>query len=99
MTCKPLRGSVCTSIPSYRSVLGKHPCTAFQGVNVAASIQPYGRVSDHACGPKSRVMCKRPWALTRGHYGTLQYTSQQNQTRMKKVSNLSSLGTIGDAYL
>jgi hypothetical protein len=33
-----------------------------------------------------------------GHYGTYSI-SRQNQTRMEKVSNLSSLGTVGDAYL
>ena len=47
----------------YHSVPGKDPYTAFQ---VAASIQKYaiyipGKCS---CRPKSRVMFKRPWALT-----------------------------------
>ena len=56
----------------YRSVPGKHPLPAkcprisFQGVNVAASIQMYGRyiLGKHPCRPKSRVMFKRPWVLT-----------------------------------
>ena len=60
---------------SYYSVLGKrplpdnHPCTKFQGVNVAASILMYGNYipGKLPCGPKSRVTCmlKRPWVLTR----------------------------------
>ena len=47
----------------YRNVPGKDPCTAFQ---VAASIQKYAIyvLGKSPCGPKSRVMFKRPWALT-----------------------------------
>ena len=56
----------------YRSVPGKHPlpgkcpCTKFQGVTVAASIQTYGIYipGKRPCGPKSRVMFKHPWVLT-----------------------------------
>ena len=52
---------------NYRSVPGKRPCTSFQGVNVAASIQTYGNYvpGKHPCGTKSRCMLKCPWALTR----------------------------------
>ena len=58
---------------NYRSVLskcplpGKRPCTPFQGVNVAASIQTYGILilEECPCRPKLRVMFKCPWALTR----------------------------------
>ena len=57
----------------YRSVLGKcplpgkRPCTAFQGATVAASIQMYGILipGKRPCGPKSRVIFKCLWALTR----------------------------------
>ena len=54
------------SVQGKRPLPGKHPCTLFQGVNVAASIQTYGIYipSKHPCGPKSLVMFKRPWALT-----------------------------------
>ena len=50
----------------YRSIPDKRPCTKFQGVNVAASIQMYAIYipGKRSCGPKSRVMFKRPWALT-----------------------------------
>ena len=56
----------------YHSVPGKHPlpgkrlCTEFQGVTAAASIQTYGIYipGKRPCGPKSRVVFKRPWALT-----------------------------------
>ena len=46
---------------------GKRPCTPFQGVNVAVSIQTYGILipGKRPCRPKLRVMFKRPWALTR----------------------------------
>ena len=60
---------VCTVVSraSAHSRPGKRPCTSFQGVNVAASIQTYGNYvpGKHPCGPKSRCMFKRPWALTR----------------------------------
>ena len=51
----------------YRSVLGKRPCTAFQGATVAASIQTYRILisGKRPCGPKSRVVFKRPWVLIR----------------------------------
>ena len=58
------------SVLGKRPLLGKRPCTAFHGVNVAASIQMYGiymymHISGiSACGPKSPVMLKHPWALT-----------------------------------
>ena len=52
---------------NYRSVLGMRPCTAYQGATVAASIQTYGILipGKRPCGPKSQVMLKCPWALTR----------------------------------
>ena len=55
------------SVPGKRPLLGKRPCTAFQGATVAASIQTYGILipGKRPCGPKSLVMLKRPWALTR----------------------------------
>ena len=55
------------SVPGKRSLLGKRPCIAFQGATVAASIQTYGILilGKHPCRQKSRVMFKRPWALTR----------------------------------
>ena len=43
------------SVPGKHPLPDKHPCTSFQGVNVAASIQMYGNY----------VPGKRPWALTR----------------------------------
>ena len=47
-------------------ILDKCPCTAFHGVNVAASIQTYTIYTGKCpCGPKSRVLFKRPWTLTR----------------------------------
>ena len=51
----------------HSSIPGKRPCTAFQGVNVADTIQMYGKYipGKHPCGPKSRCMFKRPWALAR----------------------------------
>ena len=54
------------SVPGKRPLPGKRPCTSFQGVNVAASIQTHGSYvpGKHPWGPKSRVMFKRPWALT-----------------------------------
>ena len=54
------------SVPGKRPLPNKRPCTAFQGVNVAASIQTYGKYvpGKCPCGPKSRCMFKRPWALT-----------------------------------
>ena len=54
------------SVPGKRPLLGKRPCTSFQGVNVAATIQTYGNYvpGKCPCGPKSRCMFKRPWALT-----------------------------------
>ena len=48
----------------YCSVPGKHPCTAFQGTTVAASVQILIQ-GKRSCGPKSRVMFKCPWALIR----------------------------------
>ena len=50
---------------TYRSVPGKRPCTSFQGINVAASIQMYGNnvPGKRPCGPKSWCMFKCPWAL------------------------------------
>ena len=54
------------SVLGKRPILGKRPCTAFQGVTIATSIQTYGILipSRHPYEPKSRVMFKRPWALT-----------------------------------
>ena len=60
-------------LSDYHSIPGKHPlpgkrsCTTFQGATVAASIQVYGSLipGKPPCGPKLRVMLKRPWALTR----------------------------------
>ena len=52
----------------YRSVPGKRPCTAFQGVNVhvAAPIQKACAIpGKRPCGPKLRVILKCPWMLTR----------------------------------
>ena len=54
-----------------RPLLGKRPCTCttFHGatVHVAASMQIYGILipGKRPCGPKSQVMFKPPWALTR----------------------------------
>ena len=45
----------------YHSVPGKHPCTIFQRVNVAASIQMCN-MGKRPCGPKLCVMFKPPWA-------------------------------------
>ena len=52
---------------NYRSVPGKCPRTTFQGATVAASIQTYGILilGKRPCRPKSLVMFKHPWALTR----------------------------------
>ena len=63
-SCEPC---VYRSVPGKCPLPGKRPCTSFQGVNVAASIQTYGNYvpGKHPCGPKSRCMFKRPWALTR----------------------------------
>ena len=54
------------SVLGKRPLLGKHACTEFQGVTIAASIQTYGIYipGKCPCGPKSRVMFKRPWVLT-----------------------------------
>ena len=73
---------------TYHSVLGKHPlpgkhpCTPFQGVNVAASIQMYGILipGKRPCRPKSRVTFKCLWTLTRDttvHAIYLQYNVQR----------------------
>ena len=53
------------SVPGKHSFPGKYPCTAFQGVNVAASIQKYAIYipGKSPCGPKSLVMFMRPWLL------------------------------------
>ena len=55
------------SVPGKHPLPGKCPCAEFQGVTVAASIQTYGIYipGKRLCGPKSLVMFKRPWALTR----------------------------------
>ena len=55
------------SITGKPPLSGKRPCTSFQGVNVAASIQTYGSyiLGKRPCGPKSQGMFKHPWALTR----------------------------------
>ena len=55
------------SVPGKCPLPGKRPCTPFQGVNVARSIQTYGVLilGKRPCGPKSRVMFKRQWTLTR----------------------------------
>ena len=55
------------SVPGKRPLPGKHPCAEFQGVTVATSIQTYGICipGKRPCRPKSRVMFKCPWALTR----------------------------------
>ena len=62
--------SNCRSVPDKHPLLGKRPCTAFQGVYVAASIQTYGDyipgkhpwcqncelcLSTHGCLP--RILC------------------------------------------
>ena len=62
----PIARDYC-SVPGKRPLPGKRPCTAFQGATVAASIQVYGILipGKRPCRPKSRVMLKRPWALTR----------------------------------
>ena len=54
------------SVPGKCPLPGKRPCTALQGATVAASIQTYGILipGKRPCGPKTRVMFKRPWALT-----------------------------------
>ena len=50
------------SVPGKRPLPGKHPCTAFQGVNVAASIQMYGRyIPGNAIHPALR----REWSDSR----------------------------------
>ena len=53
----------------YCSVPGKHPCIAcvlIHGVNVAGAVQMYGIfIPMHACRPKSWIMFKCPWVLTR----------------------------------
>jgi hypothetical protein len=55
------------NVPGKRPFPGKRPCTAFQGVTVAASIQTYGILipGKRPCRPKLRIMFKRPWVLTR----------------------------------
>ena len=55
------------SVPGKRPLPGERPYTKFQGVTVAASIRTYGIYipGKCPCGPKSRVILKRPWALTR----------------------------------
>ena len=55
------------SVPGKHPLPGKRPCTEFQGVTVAASIQTYGIyiLGKHPHRSKLRVMFKRPWALTR----------------------------------
>ena len=52
------------SVPGKCSLPGKHPCTAFQGATVAASVQILIQ-GKRSCRPKSRVMFKCPWALIR----------------------------------
>ena len=51
--------------PGKRPLPGKCPCTEFQWVSVAASIQMYGSyiLGKYQCGPKSQVMLR--WAVTR----------------------------------
>ena len=60
----------------YHNIPGKRPCpcTTFQGATVAASIQTCGIFipGKRPCGPKSRIMFKRPWALTQD---TMVYTA------------------------
>ena len=43
------------SVPGKCPPPGKRPCTSFQGVNIAASIQMYGNYvpGKHPCGPNS----------------------------------------------
>ena len=55
------------SVPDKRPLPGKRPCTEFLGITVAASIQTYGIYipGKYPYWPKSRVMFKRPWAITR----------------------------------
>ena len=48
-----------TCVLGKHPLLGKHPCTAFQGATVAASI-----ILIPVKHPKSRAMFKCPWALT-----------------------------------
>ena len=47
---------------SVRSLLGKRPCTSFQGVNVAETIETYGNyiAGKHPWGPKLRCTSKHP---------------------------------------
>ena len=59
----------------------ERPCSAFQGVNITASIQMY-IPSKRPCGPKSRVMFKRPWALTRDTTVCLMSQSWDNMASM-----------------
>ena len=58
------------SVPGKHPLPGKRPGTTFQGATVAASIQIYPWYGilipgKRPCGPKSQVMFKRPWVLTR----------------------------------
>ena len=67
LTCCDKYVTVYHRVPGKHLLLGKCPCSSFQRVNVAVSIQTcesyiWGK---QPCGPKSRVMFKRPWALTR----------------------------------
>ena len=59
--------SIYRSVLGKCSLLGKYPYTTFQGVTIAVSIQMYGILimSECPCGPKSRVIFKHPWAITR----------------------------------
>ena len=48
----PVVTQLCHSVPGKCPLPGKCPCTSFQGVNVAASIQNYV-LGKRPCGPKS----------------------------------------------
>ena len=67
------------SVPGKRPLPGKHPCTSFQGVNVAASIQTYGNY----------VPGKRPWALTRDTTVFAKYESASCRGFLATDTNLS----------
>ena len=56
--------STSQSAPGKCPLLSKHPCTEFQGIEIAASIQMY-IPGKHPYRPKLQVMFEHPWALTR----------------------------------
>ena len=50
-------------VPGKRPLLGKCPCTSFQGVNVAQTYENYVP-GKRPCGPKLQCVFKRPWPRT-----------------------------------